>query len=232
MLHAPARDFTGTLAASSFPVMLEQRIALAPPHRKGRRTRERLRVATAQALEAFGYHRLRVADIAEAAGVSKPGFYVYYADKTQAALEVMRPFVGLAFRGGLGWEAQADPARGLRSAFTRFLTVFHDNRGLVRCLDELGDDVPAFSDLVERRSRRWHERLVREVLACRLAGAAAPQAAETAEVLASMTAALARRVAQDPTVAQGEIGCLADTLSKIWMRSLYPVTPGPLGLAA
>lgn len=208
-------------APASFLGVLERRYATAAPRRKGHRTRERLRIGAALALAERGYERLRVTDIAASAGVSAPDFYVHYRNKTDAALRVLRPFVGLAFRGDPGEVAGLDPADGLRRAFARLFTVFRDNSGLVRCLDQLGDEVPRFSALVESRGRRWHERVARDVLRSKPEGAGPILIGPDVTVaLASMTAGMARRIARDPDMTQDRLAGLADGMSEIWLRSL------------
>lgn len=207
-------------APASFLGVLERRYATAAPHRKGHRTRERLRIGAARALAERGYDRLRVTDIAASAGVSAPDFYVHYRNKTDAALRVLRPFVGLAFRGDPGVPC-LDPADGLRRAFARLFTVFRDNSGLVRCLDQLGDEVPRFSALVESRGRRWHERVARDVLRSNLDGEGPVRIPpDVAVALASMTAGMARRIARDPDMTQAQLAGLADGMSEIWLCSL------------
>lgn len=223
MYRAPTTAFVAETAPASFLGVLERRYAAAGPRRKGIRTRERLRIGAARALAEKGYDRLRVADIAAAAGVSAPDFYVHYRNKTDAALRVMRPFVGLAYRGEPFGAPGSDPAEGLRRAFARLFAVFHDNRGLVRCLDQLGDEVPRFAALVETRGRRWHERVIHAVLRLDLDGAVpAGGGPDVALALASMTAGVARRIARDPDMTRDQLAALADRMSEIWLRSLAP----------
>ena len=107
---APAREL-------SFIAFLEHRLRTTPPKQKGLRTRERLRIATARALASNGYHALRVTDITSEAGVAEGSFYVYFKDKTEAALDVLTELleefliteVGLAASPG---SPQAKPRRG------------------------------------------------------------------------------------------------------------------------
>ena len=56
---------------------------------KGDRTRYRLKIAAARALEEMGYTDLKVADVCANANVALGTFYVYYKDKNEIAIEVV-----------------------------------------------------------------------------------------------------------------------------------------------
>src|SRR3712207_4399553 len=60
---------------------------------KGDRTRYRLRIAAARALEEIGYQDLKVSDICGFAEVALGTFYVYYRDKNEIAIEVVLDFI-------------------------------------------------------------------------------------------------------------------------------------------
>ena len=74
----------------SFIEHLEQQLRESPPKQKGLRTRQRLKIATAKILARDGYHAMRVSDISARARLAEGSFYVYFKDKTDAALTVLR----------------------------------------------------------------------------------------------------------------------------------------------
>lgn len=190
----------------------------APPQRKGLRTRERLRIGTAVALERKGFHDLAVADIAAAAGASPAAFYCYFRDKADAATQVLRPFAGLLYDTA-SLERGANAQAELTGAFHRIFAVARANPGLVRACEELRDEAPSWSTLMDLQAQAWHRGLARVLLSRHPAVASAPRASadDTADVLAALTDGLVRRAAR--CVLPGrEVHALVG----IWLRALSP----------
>jgi TetR/AcrR family transcriptional regulator, transcriptional repressor for nem operon len=73
----------------SYIAYLEDKLATDPPKKKGLRTRERLKIATAKILSQRGYHAMRAVDITDAAGVAESLFYTYFNDKLEITLLVL-----------------------------------------------------------------------------------------------------------------------------------------------
>ena len=61
----------------SFTAALRGRLQSDPPKRKGERSRERFKLATAEVLETVGFHAMRVADITDAAASSEGTLVTY-----------------------------------------------------------------------------------------------------------------------------------------------------------
>lgn len=204
-------------AALPFAARLELRLAAEPPGRKGLRTRERLRVGAAIALEQKGFHDVRVADIAAAADTSPAAFYCYFQDKKDVALQVLQPFTALIFHAdALG--AAADPHAELTRAFRHVFTVARANPGLLRAADELRDEAPSWSLRMDLRAQAWHRRLAQHVLRRHPGkGRSASTADGVADVLTALTDGLARRISRRP-----ESGPDIEELVAIWLHSLYP----------
>ena len=73
--------------AEGFTASLAKRLRTDPPARKGHRTRERFKLATAQVLEKVGFHAMRVSDVTDAANSSEGTFYIYFRDKRDAKFQ-------------------------------------------------------------------------------------------------------------------------------------------------
>lgn len=81
------------LKVASAPASYLQTLSWSAEHsdapRKRQRTRARLLAATARVLSARGYVDFRISDVAAEAGMSNGAFYVYFADREEAAREVL-----------------------------------------------------------------------------------------------------------------------------------------------
>lgn len=218
MRKACRADQGGSSAAVPFAVRLERRFAAEPPRRKSLRTRERLLIGAAVALEQKGFHDLRVADIAAAADLSPAAFYCYFRDKADAALAVLQRFAGVLFDTG-PLAAGPSAAAELTGAFERVFSAVRANPGLVRASDELRDDAPSWSAWVDLCAQGWHRRLTQDVLRRHPDRSGTPLSAALgrADLLAAMTDGLARRAARQPAF-RADI----HELVRIWLRSLYP----------
>jgi AcrR family transcriptional regulator len=219
----------GADAAVPFAAYLGARFAAEPPRRKSQRTRERLRIGTAIALEQRGFHDVRVCDIAAAADTSPAALYCYFRDKTDAALQVLQPFATLLFDmapPAVGGDARED----LTTAFQRVFALVCANPGLIRANDQLRDLDPSWRTRTERCAQIWHRSLAQSVLRHHPNGAPNPLAAVhgVADVLAALTDGLARRASRPGATAPD-----VQALVQIWLSALYPEPePAAQALAA
>ena len=60
---------------------------------RGERARARLKKAALAVMEREGYHRMRIADVTEEAGVAQGLFYHYFSDLKSLTLEVLEDFI-------------------------------------------------------------------------------------------------------------------------------------------
>jgi len=149
-----------------FSALLAARLSRRGLPRKGRRRKIALRIAAARQFEQLGYDQVGAADIANAAGISRAGFYVYFRDKAHIAVSVLRPFVAVAFPTG-GTPSTAAATVNLEQLYG----MINDNRRLVQCLEPLRAEAPAFVRNVDARILRWHGDLLQGAgLDARLAG--------------------------------------------------------------
>lgn len=221
----------------SFVDYLENRLSEAPPKQKGLRTRERLKLATAKVLEQRGYHAMRVIDITESAGVAEGSFYVYFKDKTEAAQTVLTALLEEFFPLLADAPPSGTPFDSIRYTNRQWIAVSRANSGLIRCILQLGDEIPEFSTLAQRTNRLWFERIAHRVTR-QGSGLSARHALLLAYLLGAMMDELVRKliIHPDPGLLAllGEIGAedtlLADAASLIWLRILYPNAPAPVDL--
>lgn len=218
---------------------LKQRQRDAPPKQKGERTRQRLRIATAEALERTGYHAMRVLDITKAAEVAEGLFYVYFKDKTEATLsvlnEMLEDFLGLST---LTTE-ERDPFSAIRAANRRWLAVCRANAGLMRCLLQVSDEEPSLTGLAQRANRLWYD-VVAQTHVKRRGGRPGdtPSVLFATYLLGGMMDELVRKlfIYPDPGLQKlqkklrADDDALADAASVIWLRVLSPEARAPVDL--
>lgn len=220
----------------SFTAQLERKLRMSPPKRKGDRTRERLKLAAARVLERVGYHAMRIVDITEQAETSDGSFYIYFKDKKEITLCVLEEFLEGMQQVEVAQEEPRSPFQSIRNANLYYLGIMRSNSGLMRCVLQLADEDPEFGRISHTFNRVWHEKIARSVVRNHSKGAVKYEAALFASLaLGAMMDELIRRIAIYPDeglVAFLEETCpddgdLADALSVVWFRALYPDRPLP-----
>lgn len=222
----------------SFTEHLQQRLRESPPKQKGERTRLRLRIATAKSLERHGYHAMRVTDVTASAKVAEGSFYVYFTDKTDAALsvlsELLEDFLDLAVKSS----AHRDPFDAIRATNRRWLSVCRANAGLMRCILQLGDEDPNLAKLAQRANRLWYERVAQSDAKRRRSPKGPAAALLAAYLLGGMMDELVRKliIYPDPRFAElleelkADDNAVADAASIVWLQVFHPEMKLPAGL--
>lgn len=130
---------------------------------RGEAARARLKQATARVLERVGYRQMRVVDVTREAGVAVGLFHHYFPDLKTATIEVLRDFMAR-------FEDLESIERGVakgdwfgRSLAHNRLVVesFARNPGIMRCMVQVGDEVPEFGEIWRASYYRRLELLVR-----------------------------------------------------------------------
>jgi TetR/AcrR family transcriptional regulator, transcriptional repressor for nem operon len=215
----------------SFIDFLEHRLETTPPKQKGLRTRERLRIATARVLDSKGYHALRVSDITREAGVAEGSFYIYFKDKTEAALDVLTELLEEFTIQEVGLATAGSPFAAIRRANRHWFAFCRANQGLMRGLLQVGDELPTFAKLVQQSNHHWHLHVAASVVKHHPAGSVSSEGALLAAyLLGAMMDEIARKliVYQDRKFTmllaslRADDDALADAASVLWMRALYP----------
>lgn len=197
---------------------------------KSDRTRFRLKIATVAVLAEVGYQDLKVSDVCERAEVALGTFYNYFTDKSVVAVEAL-----LDFGDALYLQAQST-ARGSGDfqAILRtnqfFAAAYQRNAGLVRCLNQLDDQVPELRPRWRERRLQWLQKIARS-MARRSGHPEVPeilymQMAYALEGLV-FTYLYDVFVRQEPILQRhaGSPDHIAELLSVLWYRALYLQDP-------
>lgn len=212
----------------------------APPERKqalsarGRKAREKLKQAAQVVLEQVGYHRMRVTDVTGEAGVAAGLFYHYFPDLRSLTLEVLEDFVARS----LDIEAiERGVPRGdwyeRMLAHNRLVAAGYAERpGLTRCLLQLADEDPGFSQLLRRNfieQLSWLVKLMPRLFpAAELSG---HQALMVVYTLAGMGEAVLRDyyVNREPALVAEplQVEEMAELLTVMFYRGLFLQNPPP-----
>lgn len=130
---------------------------------KGDRTKYRLKIAAARALEEIGYQDVKVSDVCTNADVALGTFYVYYRDKNEIAIEVVLEFVEYLY----------EMARQLAGGTGEFDAILHTNRffvaayranpGLMQCHVQLQSQSPEFREIWRPKHLKWIEKIARSI---------------------------------------------------------------------
>lgn len=211
---------------------LERMLAEHPPKQKGLRTRERLKIATAKVLEQRGYHAMRVTDVTDCAQVAEGSFYVYFNDKTDAALSVLTGMLEDFFDPHMARSGARAPHDAIRQANRKWISLSRANSGLIRCVFQLGDQLPEFARLTQRSNRQWYDRMAQS-FARRHAGMQVNPALLVAYLLGSMMDEIVRKLIVYPDMEfhalLDELGAddvaVADAATLLWLRILLPDAP-------
>ena len=227
--------------AEPFATTLRRRQKNSGIRRKGERTRDRLKIAALQVLEERGYLKLRVSDVCKRARVSAAAFYQYFRNKQDVTVEVLTEFLHYNFRIGNGTAAERSFFDSLREANLTWIGSVRANAGLMRCLLQLGDQVPEFKKLNQQLNYEWFayvtERLLKRYPRLRADDRTVLLAVYA---LGGMMDELSRKVLVareesleaiiEATAPSDE--ALAEFLSVLWYRALFAADPPGVSFAA
>ncbi len=197
---------------------------------KGDRTRHRLRIAAAQALEEGGYQGLKVADVCTLADVALGTFYVYFRDKSEIACDVVMSFIEHLYEGAREVARGAGEYAAIYRTNLFFVQAYRANPGLMRCHVQLQSDEAAFRAVWLPRHKAWLETIARSIARRSTDPAMTPaRALKVAGALEGMvfnylySAAVTRQSqteADDSDPAE-----MAETLSVLWYRGVHGRDP-------
>lgn len=225
------------LAEARYADYLRQRLATGAFSSKGERTRFRLRIAAATALEEGGFQDLKVSDVCSLAQVALGTFYVYFRDKTEIAIDVVMSFVDLLYEQAREEARGAEEYGAIYRTNLFFVLAYRTNPGLVRCHVQLQSQVPAFRSHWEPRHRRWQETLARSILrrsadpsltherALKIGAALEGMVFNYLYAAAVTRESLIESEDSDPAE-------MAETLSVLWYRGVHAKDPDHLSRSA
>ncbi|MEN8162854.1 MAG: TetR/AcrR family transcriptional regulator [Acidobacteriota bacterium] len=197
---------------------------------KGQRTRLRITAAASRILAENGYHDLRMADVADEAGVSHGAIYRYFENKREVTFEVLRGHALWVMEMLPPAEEDMTAYGRIYSTMKRFVELFRSNIGLNRCNRQLADEYTEFARLQMEYNADWYAK-VAAGLARR--GATTERAAgETfgvAWALGGMVDEMLHNVfvREDPSLAlfRRAPAKLVTMLSILWYRAAFAENP-------
>lgn len=193
---------------------------------KGDRTRYRLKIAAAKALEEIGYQNLRVSDVCAYADVALGTFYVYYRDKNEIATEVVLEFVDHLYDRARQIGRGTGEYEAIYNTNRFFISAYQANAGLMQCHVQLQTQLPAFRAVWRPRHLKWIEVLARSIARRGNYREDMPGTAlKVARVLEGMVFhyLYSEVVAKDSIIAGDALDPdhLAQMLSILWYRAVY-----------
>ena len=122
---------------------------------RGAAARANIKRAALNVLEQVGYHKMRIADVTREAGVAQGLFYHYFKDLKSLTIEVLTDFANPATDVET---IEKDVPRGdwyaRIYAHNHLVVSSYANRpGVMRCLLQMADEDPEFSDLLRTAYR-------------------------------------------------------------------------------
>jgi TetR/AcrR family transcriptional regulator, transcriptional repressor for nem operon len=212
----------------SFLTYLETRLAEQKAMAKRDRTRERLRIAMLQVLNERGYEDMRTLTITEKAGLSEGSFYVYFKSKVDITLDLLEEFYNNFVGLDKSIKSAAGPFDVIKMANRHWLHFAVANPGLMRCIFQVGNEVPEFAALISKVDKDWYTRAFNAVER-RKPGVRKSEMMLPLYMLGGMMDELVRKliVYPDPQLlavidANGaDYDAVADAATMIWYRVLY-----------
>lgn len=220
---------------------LDQRVNNEGPKRKGERTRDRLKIATAELLNEQSYQDLRITDICARAKVAPGTFYLYYENKQIVTIEILSEYVEmwtvLSRQTAEDLDGEGDLFEAVYHTNLSYIQMAKANPGLTSCVMQMSEIKPEFAAFVHKASNQIYSRTV-AAIAKRTRLPSSPVLLLTVSALGSMIDDLVRRlfVMPDPYLNK----CISDMhmstedlakhLTIIWYRSVFgedpPLAPG------
>ncbi|PCI54278.1 MAG: hypothetical protein COB36_10515 [Alphaproteobacteria bacterium] len=145
----------------NFGDYLEHKYRTSPAKRKGERTRDRLEISAVRVLENKGYHDIRVADICEQADVSTATFYLYFENKTEITVAVLKNFTEQIISNRSQEKNENNAFSAIYNSNLSWVRQVRANAGLSRCLLQLQDQEGEFSQYFQRISYSWYKYVVK-----------------------------------------------------------------------
>jgi TetR/AcrR family transcriptional regulator, ethionamide resistance regulator len=200
----------------------------SPRRRRGTRARRRdlassILDAAEGLLTRHGLAELTVADLIEAAVVSRGSFYFYFESKEAVVAALLERIVDEIHEASLPWLERGDtpPERALREALTGSLALWRRHAAALRSTVETWQTNPEIQELWGEVLRRFTAAAAAQIERDREAGLAVegPPATSLAGALVAMNERCYYFAVVD-TEPESD-GELVDTLTAIWLSSIY-----------
>ncbi|CAN5652739.1 TetR/AcrR family transcriptional regulator [soil metagenome] len=173
------------------------------------------------------YAEISVDDLAKGAGLSRPTFYFYFPSKEAVLLTLLDPLIQQADTGFPAMNnLPADPRRALRAGIKTFFDAFASDPVLGKAAAEAVGTSPEVRTLWSRFMDKWIGQTAALIEAERDRGAAplTIPARDLATALNEMNERLMVAALADEQLAVAR-DRLVDTLTHIWLNSIYGQIP-------
>lgn len=197
---------------------------------KGERTRAQLLRAVCALLDERRPQDLTISAICGRAGLSNGAFYVYFSDRGLLVDELLTGFVGFA-QAAMRAASRGGAEGPVRAATRAYVSLFRENRGLMRCLVHHLEGFPEARAAFHRFNRDWLEGVVaaveRDLARDGRAGVIArDELMRRAYALGGMVDQYLSSLllSEDPALIaiSGDEAAVLDTLDLIWDRGMRP----------
>lgn len=172
------------------------------------------------------FDELAVADVLEAAGVSRSSFYFYFAGKHDVLAELARRAVGVGHEAAVPWLESSgtdDPEPGVRSGILGGAVLWREQAHVLRAIVEHWQQDPGLGELWTGLMAGYTDSTRAKIEADRRAGLTRDDLGDPAHVAAALTW-LGERLYYLAAIGQppfDDQDALVDTLTGVWMKTLY-----------
>jgi AcrR family transcriptional regulator len=209
-------------------------MAAAPPRRRARKgdLKEAAILATAQRLLAERpLLAISIDELARGAGITRPTFYFYFESRSAVLRALAGRIAQSLYDSSLSWLRRTDetPEAAIRRAVTANLGVWRENGPVLRAVARARDSDAEIARFWDDLAGRYTEAVARQIERERAAGlalAGPPAARDLARALVAMTERFNDDASLQPPAARAD-RALVDTLTAIWVRSIYGATAAP-----
>lgn len=171
---------------------------------------------------------ISVDDLAKGAGISRPTFYFYFASKEAVLLSLMDPLIKRADTGfdNAMDSMPTDPHRAIRRGIEIFFSSFGSEPATARAGAEAVHSSPEFRAIWASLMKKWIS-LTAALIAAERQRGAAPETLPAVDLATSLNLMnekmmMATLAGERPSVEHGRV---VDTLTHIWLTSIYGSSP-------
>jgi AcrR family transcriptional regulator len=194
-----------------------------------RDVRELILDATERLLDARRFESLSVADILDAAGVSRGSFYFYFANKHAVLAELVRRAVSGAREAAGTWadDASGAPGEALRRGTAEGTRLWREHAPVLRAIVENWQADPALTQLWAETIDGFSTVATERILADRGAGAAARDDLRTLAAILCWMNERAWYLAAIGHPGFTDEARLTHALSEVWQAAVYGTPAAP-----
>jgi AcrR family transcriptional regulator len=171
---------------------------------------------------------ISVDDLAQGAGLSRSAFYFYFPSKSAVVLTLVDRMVEQTAGAGTDTllKIDSDPAGAWRGGIESFYATFGAHRPVIRAVTELSATNEEARELWSQVMEGWVEQVTALIgSSLERDGARTIAARDLATALVQMNERVLHAIFVEESPAVDERAVI-DTLTHIWVRSIYGASPG------